>query len=263
MTKRLVGKVAIVTGAASAGEGTGNGTAISTLFAREGASVILVGRTPERAKKLEDEIRHEGGTATTILADIAEQDQVEAMISSVVKQYGRLDILCNNVGIGGPGMVTNLEEDVWERAISVNLTGTMWCCRYAIPHMRTSGGGSIINISTIAAVRGFQRGTTGFTPYAATKAGIAGMSLAMAADYAQDGIRVNNLVVGSVMTPLLERQPDSVLEKIQRDIPLPYRGTAWDVGWAAVFLASDEARWITGTSITIDGGQTSLMRFPS
>ena len=262
MPGRLTGKVAIVTGAASSGPGVGIGKAISILFAREGARVLLVNRSEGHASELQREIEAEGGECSAIAADISNKEQVEAMIEAAVSRYGRLDILCNNVGIGGPGRATNLKESVWDDAINVNLKGTMWCCRFAIPHMIESGGGSIINVSTIAAIRGFQRGDIGFTPYSASKAGGQGLSLAIAADYAADGIRANNLIVGAVQTPLLARLGDEARERIQADIPMKTEGTGWDVAWAAVFLASDESRWVTGASIPIDGGQTVLMNFP-
>lgn len=263
MSGRLTGKVAIVTGAASRGTGVGIGKAISILFAREGARVLLVNRSEEHASELQREIEAEGGECSTFAADISKKEQVEAMVDAAVSRYGRLDILCNNVGIGGPGRVTNLEESVWDDAINVNLKGTMWCCKFAIPRMIESGGGSLINVSTIAAVRGFLRGDIGFTPYSASKAGGLGLSLAMAADYAADGIRINNLIVGVVDTPLFARLGDEIRERITADIPMKTTGTGWDVGWAAVYLASDESRWVTGTSIPIDGGQSMLMNFPT
>ena len=262
MPGRLTGKVAIVTGAASSGPGVGIGKAISILFAREGARVLLVNRTEEHASELQREIEAEGGECSIFAADISVKEQVEAMIEAAVNRYGRLDILCNNVGIGGPGRVTNLKESAWDDAINVNLKGTMWCCRFAIPHMIESGGGSIINVSTIAAIRGFHRGDVGFTPYSASKAGGQGLSLAIAADYAADGIRANNLIVGAVHTPLLARLGDETRERIRTAVPMKTEGTGWDVAWAAVYLASNESRWVTGASIPIDGGQSVLMNFP-
>ncbi len=262
MPGRLTGKVAVVTGAASSGPGVGNGKATSILFAREGARVLLVNRSEEHASELKREIEAEGGECSVFAADIAKKEQVEAMIEAAVSRYGRLDVLCNNVGIGGPGTATNLEESVWDQAIDVNLKGTMWCCRFAIPRMIESGGGSIINVSTLAAIRGLRRGEIGFTPYSASKAGILGLSLAMAADYAADGVRVNNLIVGAVSTPLLARLDDKTRERIRTAVPMKMEGTGWDVGWAAVYLASDESRWITGGSIPVDGGQSMLTNFP-
>ncbi|NOY17352.1 MAG: SDR family oxidoreductase [Gammaproteobacteria bacterium] len=170
------------------------------------------------------------------------------MVEVAVSRYGRLDILCNNVGIGGPGTVTNLKESAWDDAIDVNLKGTMWCCRYVIPRMIESGGGSIVNVSTLVAIRGLHCGEVGFTPYSASKAGITGLSLAVAADYAVDGTRINDLIVGAVHTPLLARLGEEALEHIRQSVPMKIEGTGWDVGWAAVYLASDESRWVTGAS---------------
>lgn len=262
MSGRLTGKVAIVTGAASVGPGLGNGKATAMLFAREGARVVLVNRSESHARELQKEIGAEGGDCSIYAADISKHEEVAQMVETAIERYGRLDILHNNAAVGGPGTLTNLTEEVWDNAINVNLKGTMWCCRYVIPHMIESGGGSIINVSTVAAVRGLHRGDIGFTPYSASKAGVMGLTLAMAADYAAYGVRVNNLVVGMVNTPALARFGDDAREKRRLAVPMKTEGTAWDVAWAAVYLASDESRWVTGASIPIDGGQLSLAEFP-
>jgi NAD(P)-dependent dehydrogenase (short-subunit alcohol dehydrogenase family) len=263
MPNRLTDKVAIVTGAASSAPGYGNGAATSILLAREGAHVLLVNRSDEHAAELQSVIESEGGSCSTFAADISDRSQAEAMVAEAVNRYGKLDILCNNVGVGGPGRVTEIDEDIWDRAFDVNVKGTMWCCKSAIPHMTKAGGGSIINISTIAAVRGFKRGDIGFSAYSASKAGMHGLSLAIAADYAAQGVRVNTLLVGAVNTPLMSKLGEDTVERINHDIPMQSNGTAWDVGWAAVYLASDESKWVTGASIPIDGGQTMLMDFPT
>lgn len=262
MAGRLAGKVAIVTGAASVGLGVGNGKAVAILFAREGAKVLLVNRSEEHARELQDEIESEGGDCSVFAADVSKHDQVKEMVDAAVLRYGRLDILHNNVGIGGPGTAADVTEQVWDDAMNVNLKGTMWCCRHAIPHMLTSGGGSIINVSSLAAVRGFRRGAIGLAAYSASKAGMVGLTRSIAADFASLGIRANCLNVGIVHTPSLAKLGEEVRESIRRAVPTRTEGTGWDVGWAAVYLASDEARWVTGTSITIDGGQSTLMEFP-
>jgi NAD(P)-dependent dehydrogenase (short-subunit alcohol dehydrogenase family) len=259
---RLAGKVAIVTGAASVGPGVGNGKATSILFAREGAKVLLVNRSEAHAKELEAEIQNEGGVCSVFAADVCEPDHVQAMIDAAITRYGRLDILHNNVGAGGPGTVATVSEQVWDNAINVNLKGTMWCCRYAIPHLLASGGGSIINVATVAAVLGVRRGTSGFAAYSAAKAGVIGLTRAIAADYAAQGIRANSLVVGMVNTPLLAKFGEQARERRRLAVPLMTEGTGWDVGWAAVYLASDESRWVTGAAIPIDGGQLSITDFP-
>lgn len=263
MTGRLAGKVAIVTGAASVGPGIGNGKATAILFAREGAKVLLVNRSAQHAQELQQEIEAEGGVCSVFAADITQRDQVSQMVDVAVQRYGRLDILHNNVGIGGPGTATNVSEEVWDDVMRVNLKGSMWCCKYAIPRMIASGGGSIINVSTVAAVRGVRRADVGFAAYSTSKAGVIGLTLSIAADYAARGIRANCLVVGMVNTPAVAKFGEEAREKRRRAVPLQTEGTAWDVGWAAVYLASDESRWVTGASIAIDGGQLSVTEFPT
>lgn len=262
MAGRLAGKVAIVTGAASVGPGVGNGKATSILFAREGAHVLLVNRSEDHAKELQCEIESEGGSCSVFIADVSQREQVQAMVGAAVARYGRLDILHNNVGIGGPGTVATVSEQVWDDAVQVNLKATMWCCRYAIPHFIAAGGGSIINVATVAAVRGVRRANTGFAAYSAAKAGVLGLTRAIAADYAAQGIRANSLVVGMVNTPLLAKFGEHARERRRLAVPLMTEGTGWDVGWAAVYLASDESRWVTGAEIPIDGGQLSITDFP-
>lgn len=263
MTGRLAGKVAIVTGAASVGPGVGNGKATAILFAKEGAKVLLVNRSEPHARELQREIEGAGGECSVFAADVSQRDQVRQMVAAAVGRYGRLDILHNNAGIGGPGSAADVTEQVWDNAINVNLTGTMWCCKYAIPHMLDSGGGSIINVSTVAAVRGLRRADGGFAAYSASKAGVIGLTLSIAADYAPRGIRANCLIVGMVNTPLLAKFGEEAREKRRLAVPMKTEGTAWDVGWAAVYLASDESRWVTGASIPVDGGQLSLGEFPT
>jgi len=259
---RLDGKVAIVTGAQSSKPGLGIGKASAILFSREGAKVLLVNRSEERADELAREIQQEGGTCSVFAGDVSQADDVESMVDTAIRRYGKLDILYNNVGVGGPGTVVSVTEEVWDNCIDLNMKGTMLCCKYAIPRMKKSGGGSIINLSTPAAVQGFRRGDTGFAAYSATKAGVIGLTRSVAADFASDGIRANCLLVGMVNTPVLARFGQEAREARRLAVPLQTEGTAWDVAWAAVYLASDEARWVTGASIPIDGGQLSLREFP-
>ena len=262
MAGRLAGKVAIVTGAASVGPGVGNGKAAAILFAREGANVLLVNRSESHARELQSEIEAEGGGCSVYAADVTCAADVDGMVEAAMRRYGRLDILFNNVGAGGPGTVVTVAEDVWEHAMQANLRSVMLCCKHAVPRMIQSGGGSIINISTLAAVQGFHRGAVGFAAYAASKAGVIGLTLAIAADHAEQGVRANCLIVGMVNTPQLAKFGEEHREKRRRAVPLQTEGSGWDVGWAAVYLASDESRWVTGASIPIDGGQMSLRQWP-
>jgi NAD(P)-dependent dehydrogenase (short-subunit alcohol dehydrogenase family) len=262
MAGRLTGKVAIVTGAASVGPGVGNGKAAAILFAREGAAVLLVNRSEEHVEALRAEIEGEGGTSSVCCADVTREADVERMVATAVERYEKIDVLYNNVGMGGPGTVVSVSEELWDKAMTVNLKSVMWCCKYTIPRMIDAGGGSIINVSTLAAIQGFRRGEVGFAPYTASKAGLVGLTLSMAADFAPHGIRVNCLTVGLVNTPQLAKFGEEARERRRLSVPLQTEGTAWDVAWAAVYLASDESRWVTGAQIPVDGGQMSLREFP-
>lgn len=240
---RLTGKVAVVTGAASQAEGVGNGAAVAMLFAREGASVVLVNRSPDRAKALQETIRAEGGEATAFAADVTRPDQTEAMAAFAAERYGRLDILHNNVGVGAGGNTVTVSLEDWDRLIQSNLTSAMLCCRACIPRMRAGGGGSIVNVSSTAGMLGLS-GTPGAVAYAATKAGLQGLTLSVAADHAAEGIRANCLIVGTVATPLVAHLGEESRERRRKAVPLQTEGTGWDVAYAAVYLASDEARWV-------------------
>ena len=258
---RLTGKVAIVTGAASRGAGVGNGAATAILFAREGAKVVLVNRDQKRARALEKEIRAEGGEASAFAADVTRPEDAEAMGAFAVERYGRLDILHNNVGIGTPGTPETIDITGWNRVFETNLTSALLCCRSCIPRMRTGGGGSIINVSSTAGMVGLQ-GATGAVAYVVTKSGLQGMTLSLAADYAAEGIRANCLVVGTVATPMVAHLGEEGRERRRKAVPLQTEGTGWDVAYAAVYLASDEARWVTGVMLPIDGGFLAIRAWP-
>jgi NAD(P)-dependent dehydrogenase (short-subunit alcohol dehydrogenase family) len=258
---RLTGKVAIVTGAASQGEGVGNGAAVAMLFAREGAKVVLVNRGLERAKALEETIRAAGGEATAFAADVTQPEATQAMAAFAVERYGRLDILHNNVGVGAGGNTVTVSLDDWNRLVQANLTSAMLCCRACIPRMQAGGAGSIINVSSTAGMVGLS-GTAGAVAYTATKAGLQGLTLSVAADHAAEGIRANCLIVGTVYTPLVAFLGEEGRERRRKAVPLQTEGTGWDVAYAAVYLASDEARWVTGVMLPIDGGFQSIRSWP-
>jgi NAD(P)-dependent dehydrogenase (short-subunit alcohol dehydrogenase family) len=253
---RLAGKVAVVTGAASRGEGIGNGAATAILFAREGANRAL-----ERAQALEQQIREEGGDASAFAADVTQPEAAEAMAAFAVERYGRLDILHNNVGIGSPGTAETVDLTRWNRVFETNLTSALLCCRFCIPHMRAGGGGSILNVSSTAGMVGLQ-GSTGAVAYVVTKSGLQGMTLSLAADFAAEGIRANCLVVGTVATPMVAHLGEEGRERRRKAVPLQTEGTGWDVAHAAVYLASDEARWVTGVMLPIDGGFLAIRAWP-
>jgi NAD(P)-dependent dehydrogenase (short-subunit alcohol dehydrogenase family) len=253
---RLEGKVAIVTGAGSRGPGVGNGKATATLFAREGASVLLVDRVADRARETQRVIEDEGGTCSVFEADLTREAAAQAMVEATVERYGKLDVLHNNVGIGLPGSVLDVSEEDWDRVMAVNLKSMLFSSKYAIPSMRENGGGAIINISSVAGMRGH-----GLIAYAASKGGVIAMTRTMAVQHARDRIRVNCIAPGPVYTPLVaENMTEERREARRLSVPLETEGTAWDVAWAAVYLASDEARWVTGVVLPVDGGITATTR---
>ncbi|NKB55811.1 MAG: SDR family oxidoreductase [Alphaproteobacteria bacterium] len=261
MAGRLDGKVAIVTGAASRGEGIGNGKATALLFAREGARVMLINRSKERAETLREEIAGEGGEAAIFAGDMTNADDASAAIDAAEERYGRLDILCNNIGIGSPGKVEDVTEAQWDKIIETNLKSAMLCARASIPAMRRAGGGSIINISSVVGAGGLAS-DAGAVAYATSKAGMHGFTQSVAADYAAEGIRSNCIVVGTVHTPMVAARGPEYRERRRRSVPLETEGTGWDIGWGAVYLASDESRWITGLLLPIDGGLMAIRPWP-
>ncbi len=259
---RMAGKVAIVTGAASRGEGVGNGAAAAILFAREGARVVLVNRSIERGEALAGRIRAEGGEACAFAADVTREEETEAMAAFAVERYGRLDVLHNNVGVGGRvGTAATVALADWDHLLTANLTSALLCCRAAIPRMLAGGGGAIVNVSSAVGAIGMAGGT-GAVAYAASKAGMHGLTLSIAADYADQGIRANCLIVGTVNTPMVARLGPEALERRRQMVPTKTEGTGWDVGYAALFLASDESRWITGHMLPVDGGLLAIRTWP-
>ena len=250
---RLQGKIAIVTGAGSRAEGIGNGRATAILCARAGARVLLVDQHADAAERTREMISSEGGEAAVFVADVTRAADCRAMVDEAVRRWGRLDVLDINVGICGRGTVVEVEEAAWEQVMRVNVTGMMLASKHAIPAMAASGGGAIINISSISALR-----PRGLTPYSASKGAVIALTRAMAVDHAAQGIRVNCIAPGPVYTPMVyaEGMSDELRERRRRASPLGIEGTGWDVGYAALFLASDEARYITGVVLPVDGGVT-------
>lgn len=249
---RLEGKVAIVTGAGSSGEGVGNGKATAVLFAREGAKVLLVDAVEDRATETMVMIREEGGEASVFQGDMTIMADCQRMADLAVERYGRLDILDNNVGISRRGTVLEVTEEDWDRTMEVNVKTIFLASRAAIPKMIHGGGGAIINISSIAGLRAHSS-----TPYTTSKAAVIGLTFSMAADHGKDNVRVNCIAPGLVYTPMVApRMNEELREHRKNSAPLATEGNAWDIGNAAVFLASDEARWITGVTLPVDAGLT-------
>jgi len=261
MAGRLAGKVAVVTGAAPRGEGVGNGMATAILFAREGAKVVLVNRSAERAEKLARQIKGEGGEAAVFAGDVAKPEAAEAMAAFAAQTYGRLDVLHNNVGVGAPGTPETVTLADWHKVLEANLTTTMLCTRSCLPRMKQAGGGSIIMVSSIAGALGLM-GSTGAVAYSTAKVGLHGFTLSVAADYVGEKIRANCIVVGSVHTPMVAHLGAEARERRKNMVPMKSEGTAWDVAHGAVYLASDESRWVTGILLPIDGGLVALRQWP-
>jgi NAD(P)-dependent dehydrogenase (short-subunit alcohol dehydrogenase family) len=250
MSGRLAGKAAIVAGAGASGAVIGNGQATAILFAREGAQVLCADAVEERAQATVDLIKKAGGTASAVRADVSKAADCKAMIDAALERYGRLDILDNNVGISVRADVLEVTEEQWDRVMAVNVKSIVLASKYAIPAMKKTGGGSIINISSVAGLRANQS-----TPYTTSKAAIVGLTRSMAADHGRDGIRVNCILPGLIYGPMTAPRMDEDIRRKRREAgALGTEGTGWDVANAAVFLASDEARWITGVALPVDAG---------
>jgi NAD(P)-dependent dehydrogenase (short-subunit alcohol dehydrogenase family) len=251
MAGRLAGKAAIVTGAGSRGPGLGNGKATAILFAREGARVLCVDRAVDRAEETVGLIRGEGGAAEPFAADVTRADDCRAMVDEATGRWGGLDVLHNNVGIESRQGLLETTEEEWDRVLSIDLKSMFLATRTAVPAMVARGGGSVICVSSIAGMRGHGR-----TAYATAKAGVIGFVRSVAVQLGRQGIRVNAIAPGPVWTPMVADLGSAARERRRAATPLGTEGTGWDVGWAAVYLASDEARWVSGQTLVIDGGLT-------
>lgn len=252
---RLKDRVAIVTGAAK-----GIGWGIATVLAKEGAKVVVVDWDEQDGPKTAAEIRDGGGDAIFVKCDVSDEDQVKAMVQATLDQYGRIDILVNNAGIGVYKTITDATSEDWDRCLGVNLKGVFLCSKYAIPHMQKIGKGAIVNISSVHAYAN----VNGTSPYAASKGGVTALTRAMAMDYSPT-IRVNAIAPGWVLTPLIQSIFDSYPDPAAQQRLVEQRqvmkriGRPEDVGYAAAFLASDEASFITGVQLFVDGGLTAQL----
>ena len=251
---RLSGKVAIVTGAGSSGPGVGNGKAAAILFAREGAKVLLVDQVLSRAEETLEIILKESGEASAYEANVIEEADCRGMVEEAVNQFGRLDILDNNVGISRRGTVVEVTEEDWDFVMAINVKSIVLSSKYAIPRMIETGGGSIINISSIAGLRAHSS-----TPYTASKAAVIGLTMSMAADHGPDGVRVNCIAPGLIYSPMVAPRMDDDLRQIRKSAsPLGTEGDSWDIGYAALYLASDESKWVNGITMPVDAGLTAV-----
>jgi NAD(P)-dependent dehydrogenase (short-subunit alcohol dehydrogenase family) len=263
MADRLKDKVAMVVGAGSAGPGWGNGKAASVLFAREGARVFCVDLRGEAAEETVSIIRGEGGEASAYAADVSKGAEVEAMVAACLESYGRIDVLDNNVGIVEVGGPVETSEADWDRVMAVNIKSMFLTCKHVLPIMERQGGGVIVNISSIAGTR-----YTGvpYLSYSTSKGAVIPFTRAIALQYAAKKIRANCILPGLMDTPMI-REPlkevygggdiEKMLEVRDQQCPMGHMGDAWDVAYAALFLASDEAKYITGTQLVVDGGITA------
>ena len=265
MGERLKGKVAVVTGAGSIGSGMGNGKATAILFAREGARVMLVDLNPEAAEETRHVIDEEGGECIVFKADVSKSSDCKRMVEKCIQTFGRIDILHNNVALGAHGGPVETSEEDWDRVIDINLKSIFLTCKYALPYMEKQGSGAIINISSIGALRASPYPTL---TYAVSKAGVIALTREVAIQYAAKGIRVNAILPGLMKTPRIayyyKSASDWDVEEMwrRRDAmsPTGKQGEPWDIAYAALFLASDEAKYINGTTLIVDGGITNTMK---
>jgi NAD(P)-dependent dehydrogenase (short-subunit alcohol dehydrogenase family) len=256
LTGRLAGKVAVVTGAGTPVEGVGVGAAISVLLAREGAGVVLGDLDGDRAARTAETIGRDGGRALVMTGDVTDEESCAALVRAASTEFGALHVLVNNVGRACPGSVVTTSNDAWDLTLEVNLRSVLLMSRYAVPAIAAAGGGSIVNIASIAAVRSMHSAA-----YAASKGGMIALTRDMAVQHAADGVRVNVIAPGHLDTPLARvsvaasgQDVDRMSATRARATPLGSEGSVWDVAWAAVYLASDEARWVTGITLPVDGG---------
>ncbi len=263
MSNRLENKVAIVTGAGSIGPGWGNGKAVAVSFAREGAKVFAVDINPDAAEETAGIIAGEGGECTVHKTDVSSNGDVAEMVEACLAKYGRIDVLHNNVGIVEPGGPEEIGENAWDRLIDINVKSMYLTCRHALPHMVAQGGGSIVNVSSIAS---FYALGYPCVSYSASKGAINAMTRNIATQYAAKQVRCNAILPGLMDTPLIRDAVsaayddiDAMLKKRDAQCPMGFMGNAWDVANAAVFLASDESRYVTGIELLVDGGITLTM----
>ena len=264
MAGRLQDKVALVVGAGSVGEGWGNGKAAAVLYAREGAKVYAADINRAAAEETCSIIEGEGGVCTAGSVDATDSASVTAMVDSCLAAYGRIDVLQNNVGGSEPGGPVEMSEETWDANIDLNLKSAFLACKHVLPAMQRQGGGAIVNVSSVAGIKSVSG--RNMVAYHASKAGLIQFTKAVAMQYVKQGIRCNCVLPGLMNTPLvthrIARQYDDgkVQETIaKRDAMCPTgkMGDAWDVAYASLFLASDEAKYVTATQLIVDGGLTA------
>ncbi|MBV7332071.1 SDR family oxidoreductase [Chloroflexi bacterium TSY] len=259
MGDRLKDKVAIITGAGSVGPGWGNGKATAVLFAREGAKIFAIDLNLAAAEETKSIIEDKGGNCTVHQADVSKAEAVKGLVESCLETYGRIDILHNNVGILEVGGCVETSEESWDRVNDVNLKSMFLTCKYVLPQMEKQGSGAIVNVSSVASIRWLG---VSYISYSATKGAINQLTQSIAIEYAQKNIRANAILPGFMNTPMVsnslaetyaEGDIEAMIEIRNNLCPMGKMGDAY----AALFLASDEAKYITGTQLVVDGGLTS------
>jgi NAD(P)-dependent dehydrogenase (short-subunit alcohol dehydrogenase family) len=265
MGERVKGKVAIITGAGSIGAGIGIGKATAILLAREGARVMLVDLNPEAAEETRRLIDGENGDSIVFQADVSKAGDCRSMVAKCIQTYGRVDILDNNVALGAHGGPVETSEEEWDRVMDVNLKSMFLTCKYVLPYMEKQSSGSIINVASVVAIRAEPKP---MLAYAVSKAGVLALTREIAVQYAPKGIRVNAVLPGLMKTPRIARyytdawggNIDEMWKKRDAMSPTGKQGEPWDIAYAVLFLASDEANYITGTNLIVDGGITNTMK---
>ena len=262
MAGRLQDKVAIVTGAGSVGPGWGNGRATAVRFAEEGAKIFGVDRNLDATAETVERVKAVGGEIVLHACDVTDSKSVAAMVEACLARYGRIDVLVNIVGGSAHGGPVEMSEEVWDAQVDFNLKSVFLTLKYVLPVMERQKGGSIVNLASTSGIRftgAFQVG------YAATKAGVIQMSRVVAVQYAAKGVRVNTVIPGQLHTPMVEARlarqraggdVEALLAQRQKRIPIGFMGDGRDTANAALFLASDEARFVTGTELVVDGGMS-------
>jgi NAD(P)-dependent dehydrogenase (short-subunit alcohol dehydrogenase family) len=260
---RLHGKVAIVTGAGCIGPGWGNGRAIAVRFAQEGARVFAVDQDMRAMDETLALVREAGGEITPHACDVTDSQAIAGLVAACQAAYGGVDILVNNVGGPAPGGPIQLSEADWGRQLDINLTSVFLMCKHVLPLMEAKGAGAIVNIASTSGIRWTGAAAVG---YAAAKAGVIQFGRVVGVEYAKKGIRINSVLPGQLHTPLVDAvlarnqsggDVETLLARRQSRIPIPFMGDGRDTANAALFLASDEARWVTGTEIIVDGGMSA------
>ena len=264
MAGRLQDKTAIVFGAGSRGAGWGNGKAAAVLFAREGARIFAADINEAAVQETQAIIEKEGGEVECGVADVTDSDSVASVVEACVQRFGGINILHNNVGAPAPGDPVEMSVDVWHKNMAVNIDSAFMTCKHVLPVIADGGGGAVVNIASIAGIKNLERSLVG---YQAGKAAMIQLSRSIAAQWADRGVRSNCILPGLMATPLvLDRinttydTPESrqaALDDRHRMIPMGYMGDAWDTAWAAVYLASEEAKYVTATEVIVDGGITA------